>query len=245
MEKNNTIVETMQRRFQQICEYVTMGNGIVEADDDNNASEPQGEEQGMPPMGGGAPDMGGQGQSQAPEGLNPQGGDMGDQGSMPPMDGGMAPDMGGQQMGPDDQEIDITELTDSIEGAEEGVAEMDEKFGKVMKMIGGLEELLRQNDNKINDLKTEFEKRNPTQIEKLSMQTAKSYPFNVTPESYWDEKEATSNYRTEDDENGKKQGQYTITDKDLNGAVNWREIADSLTDDDFVYNQTLKGAMGI
>ena len=100
-------------------------------------------------------------------------------------------------------------------------------------------------DEKIEGLKSEFEKRNPTQVEKLSMQTAKSYPFNVKPEEFWAEKEATSNYSTEDDQNGVKQGQYVITAKDIAGETNWKEIADSLDDDDFMYNQTLNKILSL
>ena len=114
-----------------------------------------------------------------------------------------------------------------------------------MKALGAFEELLRANDRKIEDLKAEYEKRNPTQIEKLSMQTAKSYPFNVTPEEFWKEKEATSNYSTEDDDNGKGQGQYQITANDIAGATDWKSISDSLDDDDFMYNQTLAKVMSL
>jgi hypothetical protein len=77
------------------------------------------------------------------------------------------------------------------------------------------------------------------------MQTAKSYPFNVTPEEYWEEKEKTSNYSTENDENGVKQGQYVITKNDVNGGTDWKSISDSLDDDDFMYNQTLNGILKI
>jgi len=124
-----------------------------------------------------------------------------------------------------------------------GSSQVGGKFDKVMKALGAFEELLRANDEKIEDLKAEFEKRNPTQIEKLSMQTDKSYPFNVTPEEFWKQKEATSNYSTENDDNGKEQGQYVITANDVNGDTNWKAIADSLDDDDFMYHQTLDKIM--
>ena len=146
---------------------------------------------------------------------------------------------------PDDEVLDVTELTDKQDDIEKEVGEIGGKFDKVMKALGAFEELLRANDKKIEDLKAEYEKRNPTQIEKLSMQTAKSYPFNVTPEEFWKQKEATSNYSTEDDDNGKEQGQYQITANDVNGATDWKSISDSLDDDDFMYNQTLAKVMGL
>ena len=161
-----------------------------------------------------------------PEGFNPQ---------MPAEDP-MA--MGGEAPAADDDVIDISDFTDSQEAMERDIDKIDGKFAKVMKAIGAFEELLRSNDEKIEDLKAEFERRNPTQVEKLGMQQANSYPFNVNPNDYWKEKEATSNYSTEPDNNGKEQGQYVITADDVNGDVNWKGIYDSLNDD-FLYHQTL------
>lgn len=224
------------------------GGGMPPMGDDPNAmggEDPNGG--GMPPMGGDPNAMGGgdpNGQEQqGPEGFNPQVDDeMG--GDMPPMDDGMGGDPNGG-MQPDDEVVDITELTDTQEETEHKVEKLGDKFDKVFKAIGKFEELLRQNDEKIEKLSTEFEKRNPTQIEKLSMQTDKSYPFNVTPSDFWKNKEATSNYSTEYDNNGKEQGQYAITANDIKGAVDWKNIADSLDDDDFIYNQTLDGILKI
>lgn len=152
---------------------------------------------------------------------------------------------GADMQQPGDEVLDVTELTDKQEDIEKEVGEIGGKFDKVMKALGAFEELLRANDQKIEDLKAEYERRNPTQVEKLSMQTAKSYPFNVTPEEFWKEKEATSNYSTEDDDNGKEQGQYQITANDVAGATDWKAISDSLDDDDFMYNQTLAKVMGL
>lgn len=73
------------------------------------------------------------------------------------------------------------------------------------------------------------------------MNTAKGGPFTVSPKEYWDEKEQTSNYRREDDNNGVGQGQYVITANDVNGSVDWDSIAKSL-DDDFIMHQTLDKA---
>ena len=174
-----------------------------------------------------------------PQGFNPQpaaGGDI----SAADFDAA-----GGDMQQPGDEVLDVTELTDKQEDIEKEVSEIGGKFDKVMKALGAFEELVRANNEKIEDLKAEYERRNPTQVEKLSMQTAKSYPFNVTPEEFWKEKEATSNYSTEDDDNGKEQGQYQITANDVAGATDWKAISDSLDDDDFMYNQTLAKVMGL
>ena len=186
-------------------------------------------------MGGGPATMGGDpnaaaGGATPPEGFNPQG-EFGPTGDPAPTG-----ELG--QPAPDDDVIDISDFTDSQEKMEDDIDKIDGKFAKVMKAIGAFEELLRSNDEKIEDLKAEFERRNPTQVEKLGIQQANSYPFNVNPNEYWKEKEATSNYSTEPDDNGKEQGQYVITADDVNGDVNWKGIYDSLNDD-FLYHQTL------
>ena len=181
------------------------------------------------------------GEAQAPEGFNPQVSQDGIDAGMQPMDGEMSEDGGVQ---PGDDVIDVSDLTDSQEETQEEVDKLDAKFDKVMKYLGQFEELIKSNDDKINDLKAEFERRNPTQVEKLSMQTANSYPFSETPEQYWDNKEKTSNYRTEDDQNGVKQGQYVITKNDVDGTVDWKGIADTLDDFDIMH-QTMKNTMGL
>lgn len=174
---------------------------------------------------------------QGPEGFNPQGPDPA-MGGDPSMDGDISADSFDTQQ-PGDEVLDVTELTDKQDEIEKEIHSVGGKFEEVLKAIGSFEELLRSNDEKIENLKAEIERRNPTQIEKLGNRKNLSYPFNVTPEEYWDNKESTSNYSTEDDDNGKEQGQYVITANDVNGDTNWHEIAKSLDDKDFLYNQTL------
>ena len=159
------------------------------------------------------------GEAQTPEGFNPQG-DL----SADSFDGGADTEQ------PGDEVLDVTELTDKQDDIEKEIHAVGGKFEEVLKAIGSFEELIRANDEKLEDLKAEIERRNPTQIEKLGNRKELSYPFNVTPEEYWDNKEQTSNYSTEDDDNGKEQGQYVITANDVNGDTNWHEIAKSLED---------------
>lgn len=268
MDKNNLIVEEAMKRFQQITEYVVSQGSrqVLEADDeegaqqDNNSGDTNamgGDQNAMggdPNMMGGDQNMMG-GDPNAMEGdPNMTGGDpnsMGDEGTpegFAPQDGmdigiGDPNAMGGEPMQPDDEVIDVDELTDSQEETEKEVAKINSKFDKVLKAIGAFEELLRSNDEKIEGLKSEFEKRNPTKIEKLHMQTARSYPFNQTPEEYWKEKEATSNYEIIDNDD-KEAGKFVITADELNGNENWKEISDTL-DDDILFNQTLNKILGL
>ena len=219
MEQNTQVLEEAKKRFQQIMEYTTMRTGLVdEAGEDEQQPAEQPEQD---PNAATAPDF-------APQ--VPQDDMMG---GGTPMDGGVQPD---------DDVIDISDLTDSQEETEEKVEDMDAKFSKVISSLEKFEDMIKSNDEKIEGLAAEIEKRNPTQIEKLSMQTAHSYPFNQTPEEYWANKEQTSNYRTEDDDNGKEQGQYVITKDDIDGATDWKSIADSLDEFDPMH-QTMKNTM--
>ena len=261
MRKDITLEEN-KKRFQQILEFTYYGRGqhlMGEADDeqsdvnsdqapidgatdeiqpDNNGGViPPNPQDGAMPQDSMAPDMSANdGNEQIPQGLNPQ-----EEGES---------DFGGDisqddfnSASPDDDVVDVSELTDVQKETEDKVEQFDAKFDKVFKALGQWEELIKSNNEKIEDLKAEFEKRNPTQVEKLSMQTAKSGPFNVKPEDYWNEKEATSNYSTEPDNNGKEQGQYVITKNDIEGNTDWKSIADSISDD-ILYHPTLKNTMG-
>lgn len=245
-------------------EATFLGNTLTSEDDNGANTEPTegGGTDNTNAMGGDPNAMGG---APAPDGNTGVGAPMGDDpnamGGAPAPDGGMggaptdgassgpegfdpqvdmsgAPeDLGGEQ--PGDEVVDITDLTDSQEDTQKEVEGLNGKFDKVLKALGAFEELIKSNDEKIDSLQAEFERRNPTQVEKLSMQTDKSYPFNVTPEEYWKEKTANSNYSTEPDDNGKEQGQYVITKDDVNNDVNWNGIAKSLDDEDWMFGQTL------
>ena len=95
----------------------------------------------------------------------------------------------------------------------------------------------------VEELKQEIEKRNPTPIEKLNMRAANdSYPFNISPESFWKEKEATSNYRIggEDEPDAV---QYTITQGDIDDITDFQKISKDLSDSNF--NQNLMNIFGL
>ena len=248
------------------------GFDLSEADDEQTANEqPMGDDSmggeqmsdmgGEQPMGGDMQDpnmMGGDpnamgGDMQDPNaqggggdltsGFNPEGGDMQD----PNMMGGDPNAMAGMDtMQPDDEVVDITELTDAQEATQEELESFDSKFVKAIKAIEKIEAMINTNNkniaDKISEIEVEMKKRNPTPMEKLSNRAANSYPFNVNPKEYWDEKEKNSNYSADDDNNGKGQEQYTITVGDINNANDWKTISDSL-DDDLLYNQTLNNIL--
>ena len=190
------------------------------------------------PMGGGAPGGGMPGDDPmgggAPDG-DPMGGMPGD-GSM---GGGMPGDgsMGGEPE-EDENVIDVDDLTKAQEKVNDKVNSVGRDLGKVddriEKLIGAVETLKNmfdRNNQEISDLKAEFEKRNPTQTEKLNLRSLDSYPFKIKPTDYWADKSANSNYSAYADNEEPTTHEYVITNNDVDD-FNEREIADSFNIED-------------
>ena len=184
---------------------------------------PQGDE--MPPMGDeGMPQGGGMDQ-----GL-PQGGD-----DMPPMD-----DMPMDDMGSDDEVIDVDDLTDAQETMNDKVnivgqdlGQVDQKIVQLLSKLSSMEKMIDSNNQEIKNFKQEFEKRNPTQTEKLNLRSLDSYPFNVSPQDYWAKKstDPNSNYSGYADNSEPTTQEYQITNNDVDD-FNEREIENSFEVDD-------------
>ena len=224
----------------------------------NNMNEPQGDNQ-QPPMNGpqgddmNMPMNGQQGDNQQPPMNEPQGDDMnmpmdGPQGDnqQPPMNGPQGDDMNmpmdgpqgddmdfGNALGEEDEVIDVDDLTKAQEESEEKIEGVDDKLSSLLGVVKKFIKALDQNDKKLEDLKKEFERRNPTEEEKLNLRSLASYPFNVNPKDYWKEKTANSNYTiTFDNETSNadegKEKEYIFHKKDLN-SMNDKSIADSFS----------------
>jgi len=252
--KRGEILSEDIKRYQQILEYVNLSGHIDEEGEDQNqdpnamGGAPGGDPNAMggdPNAMGGAPGgdpnaMGGDPNAQGGgvEGFDPQtdpnamGGDPnamgGDAGAM---EDPMA-DMGAEQPGPDDNVIDVDDLTNAQDETNRAVMDLNDKFEKLLGVVDKFEKFIDKNDSEIASLKQELEKRNPTPIEKLDLRTVNdSYPFNVKPNDYWKEKEETSNYRVGGDEMEVPE-QYDLHQSDVDDVTNWKEIADSLDDSD-------------
>ena len=243
------------KRFRKLYEY---SFNITEDDDDEmmdmSASDnTQGDSGAMPnDMQGGAMPNDAQGDAMP----NDMQGDGGVQGFNPNNmegDGGAMPnDMQGDDMDidtmqPDDEVIDIDELTQSQEETEEKVEDvqvsMEKGFEKLLHVIKKLDNMIDNSSLNMEKLKQEIEKRNPTPLEKLNMRAANdSYPFNVSPSEYWQTKEATSNYRIGGEEE-EDAPQYTITQKDIDNITDFRQISKDL--DDSQFNQNLLNIFGL
>ena len=157
------------------------------------------------------------------------------------MDNSMDMDMTDMEMpqeGSDDEVIDVDDLTDAQEKVNTKVnhvgrnlEDVNDKINKLMGYLNKMETMINQNNEKIESFKAEFEKRNPTQTEKLNLRSLDSYPFNVNPKEYWENKNRQDGYSTYYDNNEPTTKQYKITNNDVDN-FNERNIANSFHIDD-------------
>lgn len=156
----------------------------------------------QPQMGGDMPmDQGGQGMDM---GVDPNmagdpsamGQDAQGMGDMPPIDDpnamggdmGMEGDPNTDQMQPDDEVIDVDDLTQSQETTEYKIDGVNDKLTALMSVTDKFMDALEQSNAKIEALRTEIEKRNPTDTEKMNIRSQASYPYSEFPRDYWDRK---------------------------------------------------------
>ena len=199
--------------------------GMAPMDDPNMmGADPNG---GMPPM----------------DDPNAMGGDPNAMGADP--NGGMAPMddpnmMGGEEdiedidmetEQPGDEVVDVDELTQSQEATEFKVDNVDDKLNKVLKIISKFNDAIEANDQKIEDLKKEFQKRNPTAEETLNLRSLASYPFSERPDEYWKKQQQDHpNYNVISDNDvstADEQKEFEIRKGDIDN-FNEREVMKSL-----------------
>lgn len=146
----------------------------------------------------------------------------------------------------DGDTIDIEGLTTAQEKLDvkqnqvgRDLAKVDDRIIKLIDTIKGFQDKLDQNNSELENLKAEFEKRNPTQTEKLDMRGVfDSFPFNVTPDGFWSQKmKERNNYELYADNDKPVEDQYTITDEDLEDTPTDISKSFSIADDDI---QTLE-----
>ena len=158
-------------------------------------------------------------------------------GGMPPMDDPNM--MGGEDIEdidmeteqPGDEVVDVDELTQSQEATEFKVDNVDDKLNKVLKIISKFNDAIEANDQKIEDLKKEFQKRNPTAEETLNLRSLASYPFSERPDEYWKKQQQDHpNYNVISDNDvstADEQKEFEIRKGDIDN-FNEREVMKSL-----------------
>ena len=222
---------------------------------------------GADPMGAGDPNaMGGQDPMASGADPNAMGGDPmggGDPNAQDPMADPMGADPMEDQMGADPMEdqmgdepaddgetIDIDGLTQAEEKLNvkqnhigRDLSKVDNRITTLIKTINNLLTKVDSNNSEIESLKAEFEKRNPTQTEKLNLRSLDSYPFNVKPNEYWAEKAKHGGYEAYSDNDEPTTKEYVITNDDVDNPSD--DIANTFfkIDDDDI--QTLEKMFNI
>jgi hypothetical protein len=159
-------------------------------------------------------------------------------------------DLGGDEE--EDDVLDVDELTDAQEKMNGKVNHVGQKLGNVddkiqalMASLEKVEQMIDANNQEISDFKQEFEKRNPTQTEKLNLRSLDSYPFNINPKDYWAEKgiDPNSNYVGYSDNSEPTTQEYEITNSDVDD-FDERSVEQSFDIEDEL-NQDLKKIFGL
>ena len=141
----------------------------------------------------------------------------------------------------DEEVIDVDELVDGQKRNEDAIEKLTNKFEDFLGKFQEFQGELKANADFMAKLEGEFEKRNPTSVEKMTMRSLQSKPFQETPEEYM-ANEAPENYSPEDDNNGVGEPRYTITRDDVRNATDYSSIAKTLRDSG---NSTLRTLLGL
>lgn len=135
-----------------------------------------------------------------------------------------------------DEVIDVDELTKSQDVSQYKIDGVDDKLTKLLFIVNKFMSAIDQNDKKIDDLKAEFEKRNPTQEEQLNLRSLSSFPFSVNPKDYFETKNGEGNYNIMSDNEVSPQDElYVFKRKDLKN-FNDNQISRTLDDEDKLSN---------
>ena len=135
------------------------------------------------------------------------------------------------EMEGDDEVIDVDDLTQSQKVAEYKIDGVDDRLGQLVALTNVFIDKLKENEGNILKLKDEFEKRLPTQQEKLNIRSQASTPYCETPKEYLDTKLKTNgNYKViynNDVSPQDEEKEFKITKSDIEG-INMSDIARSL-----------------
>ena len=134
----------------------------------------------------------------------------------------------------DEEEIDVTALVNSGEDAKHSADRASRNSKILLKKISDLESRLDSMSRiniKLDDLEREIVQRNPTNVEKLEMQSLHSYPYSQKLTDYWADKEGA--YDVMGDKN--KKNEFVLTKDDVDSDYSDNDIKQSFVvkNDDF------------
>lgn len=254
-----------QKQFMRLCEWSYVPQTLEEEGEDDDFEQNMGQNYQNPndPMGDNTNEPMGNDMPQDDGGMNDDmGQDMNQMGDndmtqddmMPneePMMDNMPPMDDSSIDGEDEEVIDVDDLTDAQEKMNDKVnvvgqdlGDVNSKIESLLGILGNMEQMINNNNQEIEKFKAEFEKRNPTQTEKLNLRSLDSYPFNVNPKDYWAEKgsDPNSNYSGISDNEKPTSQEYQLTNNDVDN-FDEREIENSFDVDDDL-QQDLKKIFG-
>jgi hypothetical protein len=143
-------------------------------------------------------------------------------------------------MQPDDEVIDVDELTQSQETTEYKIDGVNDKLTQLLQVNDQFLSALKQSEEKIEALKAEIERRNPTDTEKMNIRSQASYPYSEFPRDYWDKKSAENPHYDityNNDVSPAKEQEFMLKSSDIKGLDD-RKIGDS-----FEYPMKLKDVL--
>ena len=253
MDYEKRLINEFKEKYRHLVEYTNAGGMYQVNEDGEEDPNAMGGDPGM--MGGDPNAMGGGDPNAMGNDPNAMGGDPGMMGGDPNAMGGGDPNamgndpnaMGGsgvegfnpqgvdnngmENTGEDEEVIDVDELVDKQDETSEKLDKISSTFDRLLDKMNDFKSLVDSSNERIDKLAAEIEKRNPTPVEKLSLRSGNGYPFNQTPDEYWNEKQATSNYSTEDDNNGADDPKYKITKDEIDNFNDYASVYKSLNDD--------------
>lgn len=133
---------------------------------------------------------------------------------------------------PGDKVIDVDDLTKAQEVSDIKIDGVSDKLQTLLNVTNRFIAAVDQNNKKIDDLKIEFEKRNPSEEERINLRSQASSPYSETPREYWDNKRKNDfNYNiiyNNDVDPDKEDKEYVIRKGDIDGNTNDMALAKSL-----------------
>ncbi|KAA6315220.1 hypothetical protein EZS27_034286, partial [termite gut metagenome] len=123
----------------------------------------------------------------------------------------------------------VDDLTKAQDASLVKTDSLDKKMDSIIAALSNFSQMVSANDSKIEDLKGEIARRNPTEFEKMNIRSQQdSYPFSVKPKDYFDQVAAThSNYDIEYNNDVSPQDQDRGTGQSGEYVVRKSDIADA------------------